>query len=81
MSTYKIPHLNDKVPQLADLGFYADVRFDPSDDLPDYIGLHDTNGASTAIASWKIYKLTYSGSSVTRIQLAYGKWDNRTTIF
>ena len=81
MSTYRIPKINNLPPVMADAGFYADIRFDPSDATPTYIGLNVTNGADTASEDWKIYKFTYSVSDVTRIQLAYGSWDNRVSLF
>lgn len=81
MSTYKMPLVNDNRPVLSDLGIYADIRFDASDALPDYIGLNLTNGASEGAGTWKLYKFTYSGSDVTRIQLAYGSWTNRASYF
>ena len=81
MSTYSIPFINGTKPQLTDAGFYADIRFDADDSLPVYIGLSDTNGNSTSSGFWKIYKFTYSGSNVTRIQLNYGAWDNRASLF
>ena len=80
-STYQIPNVNNKPPQLADLGFYADIRFDASDAAPDYIGLNVLNGASTESTDWKILKFSYSGTDVTRIQTAYGAWDNRVSLF
>lgn len=81
MSTYQIPNVNNKPPQLADLGFYADIRFDADDSLPTYIGLNVTNGAATFASDWKIYKFTYNGSNTTRVQTAYGTWDDRATYF
>ena len=81
MSTYSIPNVNNNKPQLSDLGFYADIRFDVDDSAPTYIGLNVLNGASTTALGWKIYKFTYSGSNVTRIQLAYGAWDSRVGLF
>lgn len=81
MSTYKQLSLNQRPPQTVDLGYWADIRFDASDALPDYIGLNDTNGAATAATTWKVYKLTYVGSDVTRIQLAYGSWNGRAGLF
>ena len=68
MSTYKIPSINYIKPQLADLGWAADVRFDPDDSLPTYIGIHITNGAATSDTDWKLYKFSYSGSNATRVQ-------------
>ena len=81
MSTYTIPNINDYKPKLVDSGFYADIRFDANDALPNYIGLQETNGASTSVATWKLYKFTYAGSDVTRIQLAYAPWDDRVAAF
>lgn len=83
MTTYKIPIINDRVPQIVDSGFYGDIRFDPDDQIPVYIGMNMDNGALTSVNTWKILKFTYSGTagSSVRIQLAYGIWDNRTTLF
>jgi hypothetical protein len=81
MTTYNIPQINERPPQLVDLGYYADIRFDADDALPDYIGLNLVNGQATSEGDWKIYKFTYSGSSATRIQLAYGAWDDRVSLF
>ena len=83
MSTYSIPNINNKPPHLADMGFYADVRFDPDDSAPDYIGLNLDNGAAIGSETWKVYHFTYSTGTtkVTRIQLAYGAWSNRVGLF
>lgn len=82
MSTYQIPNINNKPPQLADLAFYSDIRYDADDSQPTYIGLNVLCGADTAnLRDWKLYKFTYSGSNVTRIQVAYGNWTNRATYF
>ena len=82
MSTYKIPtDINNRPPQPVDAGYYADIRFDANDQSPDYIGLNLVNGAATTSTDWKIYKMTYSGDNVTRIQLAYGTWDGRVALF
>lgn len=81
MSTYSIPNVNNKPPQLVDLGYYADIRYDANDSAPTYIGMNVTNGADTTGIDWKILKFTYSGSDVTRIQLAYGAWDGRALLF
>ena len=81
MSTYSRPNINNQPPQLTDAAFYADIRFDPSDAQPTYIGLALTNGLATTDLNWKIYKFTYSGTAVTRVQLAYGAWDSRATYF
>jgi len=79
--TYRNPVINNTKPTLTDSGFYCDIRYDANDAAPDYVGLHPTSGAATTALDWKIYKFTYSGSDVTRIQIAYGAWDNRTGLF
>jgi hypothetical protein len=80
-SSYRTPNLGAMRPRTADLGFWADIRYDASEENPDYVGLHLVNGAETSDANWKIYKFTYSGANVTRTQLAYGTWDGRAALF
>lgn len=79
MSTYSIPNINNKPAQLADLGWNTDIRFDPDDSRPIYIGLNVANGASQDATDWKVYRFTYDGvtTNVTRIQVAYGSWTGR----
>lgn len=77
MSTYKSQNINLRPPQLVDSSFWGDIRFDGSD----YIGCHDTNGASTADSNWKVIKFSYTGTTLERIQVAYGAWDDRITLF
>lgn len=60
---------------------FAEVRFDADDSAPIYIGKNPTLGAATSDEGWLIYKFTYSGSNVTRIQKARGKWDERAGLF
>lgn len=81
MSTYTFPDVNNRPPILSDLGFFADIQFDPNDSAPDYIGLHITRGTADTSTDWKVYKFTYSGANVTRIQLAYGAYSNRVNLF
>lgn len=80
MSTYSSPLISNKPPQIVDLGFYSDIRFDVDDSAPTYIGLNVTNTAPTSNSDWKIYKFTYSGSNITRIQSQTGIWDNRASL-
>ena len=81
-NTYKLPiNINNRPPQIVDLGWFADIQFDASDAAPDYIGLNILKGASDGATDWKIYKFTYSGDNVTRIQLAYGTWTGRIALF
>lgn len=60
-----------------------DIRFDASDAAPTYIGLnYDNVSAGTAVPSWTVYKFTYSGSDVTRIQRKDAiTWDARGSSF
>lgn len=82
MSTYRKPNLDNYPPAVVDSGFYCDIRYDASDAAPDYIGLHTEMGADTVTNSqWKILKFTYSGSDITRIQVAYGTWTDRASYF
>lgn len=81
MSTYTLPNINNRPPQLVDMGWAADIRFDPSDAQPTYIGIHITKGAATSDLNWKLYKFFYSGTDTTEIQLAYNSWDNRASAF
>lgn len=59
----------------------GDIRFDPDDSAPDYVGLNLKNSALTSSEDWLVYKFNYSGSNVTRIQKARGSWDNRASLF
>ncbi len=61
--------------------FAQDIRFDPNDSVPDYIGLHAETSADVSATGWIIFKFTYSGSNVTRIQKTKGKYADRTTLF
>lgn len=81
MSTYRTVNVNQRPPQLVDSAFYADIRFDPDDSAPDYVGLHLTNGADTTDTNWKIYKFSYTGTNAERIQVAYGTWTGRAALF
>ena len=59
----------------------AEIRFDPDDSAPNYIGKNGTLNAATSLATWTIFKFTYSGANVTRIQKTSGIWDNRASLF
>lgn len=58
-----------------------DVRFDPDETAPIYIGTHMESGdASTSSVIWFISKFTRDGSGkATRIQRRQGSWDDRAT--
>lgn len=58
-----------------------DIRFDANDTQPIYIGLNQKTDATDSTEDWIVYKFTYSGSAVTRIQKAQGSWTDRTTLF
>lgn len=60
---------------------YSEFRFDADDTLPNYIGKNVTLNADTAGSDWVIFKFTYSGSAVTRIQKTTGSWDGRAGLF
>jgi len=82
VETYRLPTVNNRPLVPADMGVYADIRFDADDTAPTYIGLHLLEDAPTSDTNWKIYKFTYgSGTAITRIQLAYASWDGRGGAF
>lgn len=83
MTTHRKVVLNNHPVEPRDLAIWADVRFDSNDAAPDYIGLNTAKGAATTSTDWKIYKFTYAAgtSNATQIQLAYGSWDNRASLF
>ncbi len=81
MSTYQQPKVTQGPPTITDAGIWGEVRYDADDSAPTYIGMHVTQGESTASTDWKLLKFTYSGSNVTRIQLTYNSWDNRASAF
>jgi len=72
-----------QVAVFTDMPKAKDILFDANDSQPDYIGLNFiTFTANTATANWVIYKFTYSGSNVTRIQKRENvAWDDRATLF
>lgn len=65
----------------VDLGIYNDIQFDADDSAPTYIGMNLIKGKSNDALDWKIMKFSYSGSNVTRIQIAIGSWTNRASYF
>ena len=80
-STYKMEFLNGRPPQPIDLGWFCYIQFYPDDSAPDYIGLNVDNAATDIESTWKVYKFTYVGSAVTKIQLTYGSWTGRAALF
>ena len=85
MSTYRIPNIDNRPPQLSELGYWADIRFDASDASPDYIGLNPVAEADTGSTNttWKIYKLYYADAAsvnIVEIRLGYGSWTGRASI-
>lgn len=82
MNTYSLASLNNLQVQPVDSSFWGDIRYDANDAAPVYIGMHLMNNVATSATDWKIIKFTYDGNSkVTRMQLAYGAWDNRASLF
>lgn len=57
------------------------VKFDPSDEQPNYIGINTNADATTGDTDWNIYKFTYSGTSATEIKRKTGAWDGRAALF
>jgi hypothetical protein len=82
MSTYKLPtNINNRPPQIVDLGWVGCIQFDPNDSAPDYIGMHLDKDATDGDSEWKVYKFTYDGTYVTKFLLGYGTCTGRAGIF
>lgn len=60
--------------------YWRDVRIEYSSGDPIYIGRHFLNDADTSATNWAIWKYTYDGLDVTRIELLEGSWDNRASL-
>ena len=58
-----------------------DIRFDPNDSAPNYVGLNPQYNADGSEVNWVVYKFTYDGTDVTRIQKIRGSWDDRVSLF
>lgn len=69
---------------IGDLNYEAmmghDIRYDADDSAPIYIGINKNTVGDTAQYNWVIYKFTYSGANVTRIQKQVGSWDQRASL-
>ena len=66
---------------LTDAKPYNVILFDPNDSQPNYIGMNENKDALETDTDWVIYKFTYSGSNITKIEKAIGAWSNRTSLF
>jgi hypothetical protein len=55
----------------------ANVKFDPSDLKPDYIGVNADPSADDGDTDWTIFEFTYSGDNVTQIVRSVGSWTDR----
>jgi hypothetical protein len=77
----------DRLESVADVGMFLEQRIDYDGDNPIYIGYNKTPNCGTAVPTWFIVKLTYSGDNVTRVQMPSSgvafdyAWDDRTTLF
>lgn len=61
-----------------------DIRFDPDDSRPVFIGLHTNYDADTSDPDWWLINFTYTGAGstkVTRIRRNIGVYDDRATLF
>jgi hypothetical protein len=70
-------------PQIAPLAddLPLDTRMEYSSNDIIYKGIHATHKAATSNASWLIWKYTWSGDDLTRIEGPLeGAWDNRGSL-
>ena len=56
------------------------ILFDANDSAPTYIGVNVNPGATEGQADWLVYKFTYSGSNVTKIEARNGSWTGRAAL-
>lgn len=71
----------DDLEALARDDYWQDTRIAYDAEKPVYVGRHRTHGASTAAASWKIWRLTWSGDDLVRKQGPLdGAWDDRASL-
>lgn len=61
--------------------FWRDARYAYTGDNLIYIGLHYSHKIPTTNAYWHIWKMTYSGTNVTRKEgPLIGSWDGKTSL-
>jgi len=86
----KVPVVSDmsRLQTSIDATTFLEMRMENNGDgNPIYIGYNKTPNAGTAVQSWFIIKITYSGTSVVRKQLPTRgvvfkyAWDDRASIF
>jgi hypothetical protein len=60
-------------------GYFLDQRFDWTSGDLDYRGVHEKHNAATTDTGWIIWKYSYTGDNVVRIEGPLeGAWDSRT---
>lgn len=59
---------------------FKEIRFDPNDSAPIYIGINKLE-QTVDDDRWVIFKFTYSGENVTVIERAIGSWTGRASLF
>ena len=60
---------------------YRDVRYAYTGSKIEYMGLHDTHDEDTSDTEWLVWKYTYSGNNVVRVEGPLeGAWDNRESL-
>jgi hypothetical protein len=80
MSTYQVPNVNNKIPQLIDDGFYTNIKVDKTVYAPTiYVGLHLNRTAASSEDGWKIIKVVPNGADVD-VTTFYGIFDNRNSL-
>lgn len=72
--------MSDVETLLAD-AYWKQKRYDYTSGNLDYAGHHTSVTAATSDAEWRVYKYTWSGTNITRIQGPItGAWDDRATL-
>jgi len=69
------------VEKLLANNYWKDARFDYTSGDLDYKGLNTTHKAATSATSWYVWKFTYSGGELVRMEGPLtGSWDNRASL-
>ena len=59
---------------------HPDVLFEYTGGVLDYKGVHTSHDPGTDDEGWTIYKFTWDGNDLVRLEKLTGAWDNRATL-
>lgn len=77
----KVGGVKDRRTIVAMGAYWKDQRWDYTNNLPVYRGVHYLHNAPTDNTNWEIWKYSYSGTDLTNIQGPLsGAWDDRASL-